>query len=84
MSTVKSVSDSGHSVSAYTMSTAISFIALHAKEPVLIFSLEMSKEQLVDRLLAMSGLYRFVWHPALFRASLLVCICGLLGLAVYR
>jgi hypothetical protein len=39
---------------------------------------------LVDRLLAMSGLYRFVWHPALFRASLLVCICGLLGLAVYR
>jgi hypothetical protein len=39
---------------------------------------------LVDRLLAMSGLYRFVWHPALFRASLLVCICALLGLAVYR
>jgi hypothetical protein len=39
---------------------------------------------LVDRLLAASGLYRFVWHPALFRASLLVCICGLLGLAVYR
>jgi len=30
-------------------------IALHAKEPVLIFSLEMSKEQLVDRLLAMES-----------------------------
>ena len=39
---------------------------------------------LVDRLLAQAGLYRFVWHPALFRASLLVCICGVLGLAVYR
>jgi hypothetical protein len=25
-----------------------------------------------------------VWHPALFRASLLACVCGLLGLAVYR
>jgi hypothetical protein len=39
---------------------------------------------LIDRLLARVGLYRFVWHPALFRASLLACICGVLGLAVYR
>ncbi|RKP52219.1 DUF1656 domain-containing protein [Trinickia fusca] len=38
----------------------------------------------LDRLLAATGLYRFVWHPSLFRASLLVCVCGLLGLAVYR
>lgn len=38
----------------------------------------------VDRLLASVGLYRVVWHPALFRASLLACVCGLLGLAVYR
>ncbi|HEX7684321.1 MAG TPA: DUF1656 domain-containing protein [Trinickia sp.] len=39
---------------------------------------------LADRLLASVGLYRFVWHPALFRASLLACVCGALGLAVYR
>jgi len=38
----------------------------------------------LDRALAATGLYRFVWHPSLFRASLLVCVCGLLGLAVYR
>ncbi|MDR5738664.1 MULTISPECIES: DUF1656 domain-containing protein [unclassified Caballeronia] len=38
----------------------------------------------IDRALAMTGLYRVVWHPALFRASLLVCVCGALGLAVYR
>jgi len=38
----------------------------------------------IDRAVAMTGLYRVVWHPALFRASLLVCICGALGLAVYR
>lgn len=30
-------------------------VAVHAKQPVLIFSLEMSKEQLVDRLLAMES-----------------------------
>jgi protein AaeX len=39
---------------------------------------------LVDRLLGRLGLYRFVWHPALFRASLLACICGALGLWIYR
>jgi len=38
---------------------------------------------LVDRVLSRTGLYRFVWHPALFRASVLVSICGLLGLVVY-
>ncbi len=30
-------------------------VAVHAKEPVLIFSLEMSKDQLVDRLLSMES-----------------------------
>jgi protein AaeX len=39
---------------------------------------------IVDRMLATTGLYRVVWHPSLFRASLLVCICGLLSLFVYR
>ncbi|WP_207005317.1 DUF1656 domain-containing protein [Trinickia mobilis] len=38
----------------------------------------------LDRVLAWTGLYRVVWHPSLFRASLLVCVCGGLGLAVYR
>ncbi|MDR5854247.1 DUF1656 domain-containing protein [Caballeronia sp. LZ062] len=38
----------------------------------------------IDRALGLTGIYRVVWHPALFRASLLVCICGALGLAVYR
>ena len=38
----------------------------------------------LDRVIAYTGVYRVVWHPSLFRASLLVCVCGLLGLAVYR
>ena len=38
----------------------------------------------IDRLLALTGLYRVVWHPSLFRACLLVCTCGLFGLAVSR
>jgi protein AaeX len=39
---------------------------------------------IVDRMLAAVGLYRVVWHPALFRASLLVIVCCAFGLAVYR
>jgi protein AaeX len=39
---------------------------------------------IVDRVLARTALYRIVWHPSLFRASLLACICGSLGLFVYR
>jgi hypothetical protein len=39
---------------------------------------------LLDRALALTGLYRVVWHPSLFRASLVVCVCGLIGLAFYR
>ncbi|BDG10649.1 DUF1656 domain-containing protein [Anaeromyxobacter paludicola] len=39
---------------------------------------------LLDRALARAGLYRFVWHPGLFRVSLLTALFGLLGLAIYR
>ncbi|MBZ5794751.1 DUF1656 domain-containing protein [Burkholderia contaminans] len=32
---------------------------------------------IVDRMLARAGLYRHVWHPALFRVSAFVCLfCG--------
>ncbi|WZV76910.1 DUF1656 domain-containing protein [Burkholderia pseudomallei] len=51
---------------------------------VLMFVIGAFATWLIDRLLASTGLYRVVWHPSLFRASLLVCICGGLSLAVYR
>ena len=51
---------------------------------VLLFVAGAALTWVLDRLLALTGLYRVVWHPSLFRASLLVCVCGVLGLAVYR
>jgi protein AaeX len=51
---------------------------------LLLFAIGALIAWIVDRMLAMTGLYRVVWHPALFRASLLVCICGLLSLSVYK
>jgi len=38
----------------------------------------------LDRALAAVGVYRFTWHPALFRVCLFVCLFGAMGLAVYR
>lgn len=29
---------------------------------------------LIDRILARAGVFRHVWHPALFRAALFVCL----------
>lgn len=39
---------------------------------------------LIDRVLSYTPLYKIVWHPSLFRASLLVIVCGGLSLFVYR
>jgi hypothetical protein len=33
-----------------------------------------------DRVLARMGLFRHVWHPALFRAALFVCLFSGVGL----
>jgi len=38
---------------------------------------------LLDRLLARTGLYRQVWHPALFRAALLACLFSGIGLLLW-
>ena len=51
---------------------------------VLLFVAGAALTWVLDRVIAYPGLYRVVWHPSLFRASLLVCVCGVLGLAVYR
>ena len=51
---------------------------------VLLFIAGAALTWVLDRVIAHTGLYRVVWHPSLFRASLLVCVCGVLGLAVYR
>jgi len=37
----------------------------------------------VDWLCGHFGVYRRVWHPALFRVCLLVCILGALALLLY-
>jgi protein AaeX len=51
---------------------------------VLLFLAGAALTWFIDRILAFTGLYSVVWHPSLFRASLLVCVCGVLGLVVYR
>lgn len=37
----------------------------------------------IDWLFGRLGLYRHVWHPALFRVALFVCLFGLAGLFLF-
>ncbi len=39
---------------------------------------------LVDRVMGWCGVYRYVWHPPLFRVSVFVCIFVVCGLLVLR
>lgn len=41
---------------------------------VLLFIAGALLTWMLDRAIAYTGLYRVVWHPSLFRASLLVCV----------
>lgn len=50
--------------------------------PIFLFAFGL--QWLLDNLLGRLGLYSRVWHPALFRFSLFVCIFGALGLALYH
>ncbi|HEY1611791.1 MAG TPA: DUF1656 domain-containing protein [Paraburkholderia sp.] len=51
---------------------------------VLLFLLGAAITWVLDLLFARVGVYRVVWHPSLFRVSVLVIVCCALGLVVYR
>lgn len=38
---------------------------------------------LIDMVIGRFGLYRYVWHPALFRLGLIACIFGSIALLLY-
>ena len=38
---------------------------------------------LVDTIVGRYGLYRYVWHPSLFRVALFFCLFGAAGLLLY-
>lgn len=39
---------------------------------------------LVDTIVGRFGLYRYVWHPPLFRLAIFVCMFGSAGLLLFR
>jgi protein AaeX len=47
------------------------------------FVLSLGLLLLIDVAIGRFGLYRFVWHPSLFRIALFVCIFGSIGLLLY-
>ncbi len=59
---------------------------LDALVPILlpVFLLCIGIQVALDRVMAWCGVYRYVWHPPLFRLSCFVCIFGVLGMLVLR
>ncbi|MGC9205432.1 DUF1656 domain-containing protein [Acidithiobacillus sp.] len=49
-----------------------------------IFGLSVILYLIVDKWAGCWDLDRWVWHPALFRLALFVCVFALLGLEVYQ
>jgi hypothetical protein len=50
----------------------------------LVFLLSVVLEVALDKVLGRCGVYRYVWHPPLFRLSCFVCIFGICGLLALR
>jgi len=50
----------------------------------LVFLVSVVLEVALDKALGRYGVYRYVWHPPLFRLSCFVCIFGICGLLVLR
>lgn len=65
------------------MPREISFFDAYIPTLLLLVLVAGALALVADRLLVRIGLYGLVWHPALFRVSLFVCLAALLGLSVY-
>ncbi|CAB3802966.1 Protein AaeX [Paraburkholderia ultramafica] len=66
------------------MFTELSFISLLVPSLLPIFVGCCIAYWIADRLLGRTGLYRHVWHPALFRVSLFVSLFSGIGLLLGR
>ena len=65
------------------MPREISFFDAYIPTLLLLVVVAGALALVADRLLVRIGLYGLVWHPALFRVSLFVCLAALLGMYVY-
>lgn len=66
------------------MPREISFFDAYIPTLLLLVIVAAALSLLADRLLSRVGLYDWVWHPALVRVSMFVCIASLMGLYVYN
>jgi hypothetical protein len=62
------------------------FALLDALVPTLFLAFLASVvfQTVLDRIMGRYGVYRYVWHPPLFRFSVFVCIFGVCGLLILR
>ncbi|TXH03796.1 MAG: DUF1656 domain-containing protein [Nevskiaceae bacterium] len=66
------------------MPRELDFLGMYVPTLLPIFLGAAGLQWLLDSLLGRLGLFNRIWHPALFRLSLFVCLFGGAALLVYR
>lgn len=66
------------------MPREIAFHGLYLPTVTVLFLVAALLAWALDRVLAAAGLYHVVWHPALLRLALFICLYCALALCVYR
>ncbi|MGH8460829.1 MAG: DUF1656 domain-containing protein [Stenotrophobium sp.] len=65
------------------MPRELSLFGIYFPTLLLVFAAAAIIYWLLDSMLARIDFYRHVWHPALFRACLFVCLLGILESLVF-
>lgn len=62
----------------------IAFHSFYVPTVTLLFVFGYLVTLAVDRILIITGAYRYIWHPSLFRIAIYIVICCGMSLVVYH
>ncbi|MCL2760121.1 MAG: DUF1656 domain-containing protein [Desulfuromonadales bacterium] len=66
------------------MSREVEFLGTLMPGLLPVFLISIVLQIILDRIMGKIGIYRYVWHPPLFRLSIFVSIFAAVGLMIYR
>jgi hypothetical protein len=66
------------------MSREVEFLGTLMPGLLPVFLISIVLQIILDRIMGKIGVYRYVWHPPLFRLSIFISIFAAVGLMIYR
>jgi len=62
----------------------ITLVGIQMPTLLVVFIITAVLQVLVDRVMSDAGVYKYVWHPGLFRTAVFVCLFTLPCLLIYH